>query len=171
MRARAWLMFAIALALALIYSTMWLTYAGIYTHPRYRQLPPGAGTTYDGATYTLLKLTQTDVVVDGDEQHPAQAGAFYVVAELQVVTNNKKFTGCGVDLLADGKRTWEAESSFFDRKLPGYCDTDDYPIVPGRPWRYEQIYQVPVQFRHELYGIAVNDPSSAAPIPVLTPKS
>jgi hypothetical protein len=117
----------------------------------------------------LIKLTSTDVVMDGAEQKPSQAGTSYVIAEMEITIQSKrKFVGCSVNLLADGKRTWDPESDFFSRKLPQYCGDDEHPITPGKPWRFEQIFQIPSTFTNRLYGLAVDDPASAAPVKVLT---
>jgi hypothetical protein len=165
---RSWIMVGMALALVMIYLAIWATYAGTHTHDRYRQLSPGATTTVDGIRYKLIKLTRTEVIINGDESEPSQAGTVYVIAELELLTTKKDPT-CSADLVGSGDRTWESEASFFSRKLPQYCGDFDHPVTPGKPWRFEQIYVVPATFADRLYGVAVPDRSSPAPIPVLTP--
>lgn len=167
-RARSWIMAGMAFACVLMYLSIWMTYAGSHTYSRYQQLPAGTTTTVDGITYKLIKLTRTDVIVDGQQTKPAQAGAVYVIAELEITTD-KKDPACSVKLVADGKRTWDSNADFFDRRLPQYCGDYDHPVTPGRAWRFEQIYLIPQKFADRLYGIAVPDNSSPAPNKVLTP--
>ncbi|MBO0813317.1 MAG: hypothetical protein J2P23_14910 [Microlunatus sp.] len=161
-------MAAMTFALVLIFLAIWMTYAGSHTYPRYEQLPPGRATTVQGITYKLIKLTRTAVIIDGDQSKPAQAGAIYVVAELEV-TAGKKDPTCSIELVGDGKRTWESDSSFYDRKLPQYCGSYDHPVTPGKPFQLEQIFQIPARFADRLYGVGVPDSSSPAPTRVLTP--
>lgn len=167
-RGRAWIMAAMAFACVLIYLSIWMTYAGTHTYSRYQQLPAGGSTSVDGISYKLIKLTRTEVIVDGDETKPSQAGTIYVIAELEITTD-KKDPACSPELVADGKRTWEATTEFFDRKLPQYCGDYDNPPTPGKPWRFEQIFLIPAKFGDRLYGVAVPDLSSPAPTKVLTP--
>ncbi|QGN34511.1 hypothetical protein [Microlunatus sp. Gsoil 973] len=167
-QARSWIMVGMALALVLMYLSIWMTYAGTHTYERYRQLAPGETTTVDGVRYKLIKLTRTEVIVDGDETKPSQAGAVYVIAELEILTR-KKDPVCSVELVGSSKRTWEAQTSFFDRELPQYCGDFDHPVTPGKPWRFEQVFLVPAKLADQLYGIAAPDRSSPAPVPVLTP--
>ena len=167
-RGRSWLMAGIAFGCVGIYLCIWMTYAGIHTYSRYQQLPPGAVSTVDGVSYKVLKLTRTDVIVNGDETRASHAGATYVIAELEITTK-KKDPACTIQLVADGKRTWESEADFFDRRLPQYCGDYDHPVTPGKPWRLEQIYLMPSKFADRLYGVAVADASSPAPIKVMTP--
>jgi hypothetical protein len=167
-RRRAWLMAAMAFALVLIYLSIWMTYAGSHTYSRFRQLPAGHTTTVKGVTFKLVSLTRTEVLVDGDETHRAQPGTSYVIADLQIVTDNKDPL-CSVELVADGKRTWESNAEFFDRKKPQYCGDDEHPVTPGKPWDYEQIYLIPSAFADRLYGIGVENVTSPAPTEVLTP--
>lgn len=167
-RGRSWMMAAMAFALVLIYLSIWMTYAGIHTYPRFEQLPAGRGVTADGITYKLVGLTSTDVIVNGDRTEHAQTGATYVIAQLEIVTH-KKDPACSVELVADGKRTWESDTEFFDRRLPQYCGDYDHPVTAGKPWRYEQIFLIPAVFADRLYGIGVEDNASADPTKVLTP--
>lgn len=167
-RGRSWIMAAMAFACVLMYLCIWMTYSGTHTYARYQQLPPGTTATVDGVTYKLIKLTRTEVIVDGRETKPAQAGAVYVIAELEITTNKKDPT-CSVQLVADGRRTWDSDADFFDRKLPQYCGDYEHPVTPGRPWRFEQIFLIPQKFADRLYGVAVPDNSSPAPTKVLTP--
>lgn len=167
-RGRSWIMAGIAFSCVLIYLSIWMTYAGTHTYGRYQQLPSGATTTLDGITYKLVRLTRTGVVVDGQQTKPAPAGAVYVIAELDI-TATKKDPPCSVELVADGKRSWESDAEFFQRKLPQYCGDYSHPVTPGRPWRLEQIYLIPEKFADRLYGIGVPDRTSPAPTKVLTP--
>ncbi|GAB3917549.1 hypothetical protein GCM10011575_31440 [Microlunatus endophyticus] len=167
-RRRSWLMASMAFALVLIYLFIWMTYAGSHTYSRFRQLPAGDSATVKGVTFTLVSLTRTGVITDGDETHQAQPGTTYVIADLQIVTANKDPL-CSVELVADGKRTWESNAEFFDRKKPQYCGDDEHPVTPGKPWDYEQIYLIPAAFADRLYGIGVEDLTSPAPTKVLTP--
>lgn len=162
------MMAAMALALVLIYLCIWMTYAGIHTYARFQQLPAGVTTTVDGVSYKLTGLTRTDVIGNGDETRRAQAGATYVIADLEIVAS-KKSPNCSVELVADGKRTWESNTDFFERRLPQFCGDDEHPITPGKPWRYEQIFLIPTVFADRLYGIGVEDDTSPAPTKVLTP--
>lgn len=169
-RGRSWMMAAMAFALVLIYLCIWMTYAGIHTYPRFQQLPPGRSLSVDGVTYRLVGLTRTDVISNGHQTEYAQAGATYVIAQLEIVARTKDPT-CSVELVADGKRTWESEAEFFDRRLPQYCGDSDHPVTVGKPWRYEQIFLIPARFAGRLYGIGVEDDASPAPTNVLTPAS
>lgn len=167
-RARSWIMAGMAFALVLVFLAIWMTYAGTHTYERYQQLPPGVSTTTYGITYKLIKLTRTEVIVNGDETKPAQAGTVYIVAELEITTT-KKDPACGVELVGSGKRTWESQTEFFDRKLPQYCGDYEHPVTRGKPWRFEQIFVIPAKLAGQLYGVAAPDHSSGAPIKVLTP--
>lgn len=167
-RRRSWMMAAIAFALVLIYLSIWMTYAGMHTYPRFQQLPPGGTSTADGVTYKLMSLTRTQVIDNGDQTQRAQPNATYVIAVLEIVST-KKDPSCSVELVADGKRTWESNTEFFERKLPQYCGDTEHPLTPGKPWRLEQVFLIPSAFADRLYGVGVEDPSSAAPTAVLTP--
>jgi hypothetical protein len=167
-RRRSWLMAAMAFALVLVYLSIWMTYAGSHTYSRFQQLPAGSTTTVEGVTFKLVSLTRTDVIVDGDETHRAQPGATYVIADLQLVTA-KKDPLCSVELVADGKRTWESNAEFFERKKPQYCGDDEHPITANKPWDFEQIYLIPSAFADRLYGVGVENHVSPAPTKVLTP--
>lgn len=169
-RRRSWMVAAMAFALVLIYLSIWMTYAGMHTYPRFQQLPAGGTTTVDGVTYKLVSLTRTQVITNGDETNRAQANATYVIAVLEIVST-KKDPSCSVELVADGKRTWESNTEFFERKLPQYCGDYDHPLTPGKPWRLEQIFLIPSDFANRLYGVGVEDDTSAAPTAVLTPVS
>lgn len=169
-RGRSWLMAAMAFALVLIFLVIWMTYAGIHTYPRFQQLAPGETTTFEGVTYKLLGLTRTSAVTNGDDTVRAQARATYVIAELEIVTTKKSPT-CSVELVADGKRTWESSTDFFERKLPQFCGDTEHPVTAGKPWRFEQIFLIPSAFADRLYGIGVEDDTSPAPTKVLTPVS
>lgn len=160
-----------ALCLVLIFTAVWVTYAGTHTSERYQQLPPGASATVDDSTFRLVSLRQTEEITDGEETNPSEAGAVWVVAEVEVTIPHKVETvGCNLVLVSDDHRTWESESvSFFDRKLPQYCGDDDVPIVPKKPWRFEQVYQIPARYSSKIYGLAAPDASSAAPTMVLRP--
>jgi len=167
-RGRSWIMTAIAFALVMMFLSVWMTYAAIHTYPRFQQVPAGSTTTVDGVTYKLIGLTRTDVVANGEETGRAQAGATYVIAELEIVAT-KKSPNCSVELVADGKRTWESNAEFFSRKLPQFCGDDQHPITPGKPWQFEQIFLIPTTFADRLYGIGVEDDTTPAPTKVLTP--
>jgi hypothetical protein len=168
-RARSWLIFMIVSCAALIFLAIWVTYAATHVYDRFEAQPAGSSVTVDGNTYRLVKLTRTDVVVDGDETKPASAHATWVIAELELTIPRQKDTiGCSLRLLAEGKRQWDAET-FYDRRLPNYCGDSDHPITPGKPWRFEQIYEVPTRFADRIQGIAVTDHSSSAAMKVLLP--
>lgn len=159
-----------ALCLVLIFTAVWVTYAGTHTYERYQQLAPGASTTVDESTFRLVSLRRTEVVTDGEETHPSAAGAIWVVAEVEVTIPHKMDTvGCSLVLVSDDRRTWESQTSFFDRKLPQYCGDYDHPITPKKPWRFEQVYEIPARFSNRIYGLAAPDASSAAPTKVLRP--
>jgi hypothetical protein len=168
-RARAWIVFLIAISCAVMFLAIWTTYAATHVYPRFEQQPAGATVTVDGNTYRLIRLTRTDQVMDGDEAKPPSANTTWVVAELELtIDHHKDVIGCELKLLGPGKRQWDPQT-FYDRAVPNYCGDSDHPIKPGVPWHFEQIYEVPTTFAGEIYGVAVIDHVSAAPTKVLRP--
>lgn len=170
-RSRAWIVTAMALCLVLIFSAIWATYSGAHTYQRYRQLPPGATATVSGSTFRLVQLRQTETITDGEESHPSAAGAVWVIAEVELTLAHKDETpNCTLALISEDRRSWDATSStFFDRKLPQYCGDYKHPITVGKPWRFEQVFEVPQRFADRLYGLAAPDPASSAAVEVIRP--
>ncbi|SDS72228.1 hypothetical protein [Microlunatus soli] len=169
-RSRSWVVAGMAFCLVIIFLAVWVTYAGAHTYERFEQLPPGASSTIDDTTYRVVALRQTETVTDGEETHPAAAGAIWVVAEVEVTIPRKMETvPCSLLLVSDDRRAWEPQTSFYNRKLPQYCGDYDHPITPKKPWRLEQVFEVPARFKDRIYGLATPDPASSAPTKVLRP--
>ncbi|HEY9292002.1 MAG TPA: hypothetical protein VIP98_12035 [Microlunatus sp.] len=169
-RTRSWIVAMIAFCGVLIFLSIWTTYASTHVNDRYEQLPPGATATVDESTFRVLNLKQTEVITDGEDSKPAAADSVWVVATMELTLSHKVDTpGCGLELVGAGKHTWEPRSDFYDRALPGYCGDTDRPITPGKPWRFEQIFEVPTKYVDQIYGVVAVYHGDAAPMKVLRP--
>ncbi|QDP94767.1 hypothetical protein FOE78_01510 [Microlunatus elymi] len=172
-RARSWIVAMIAFCCVLIFLVVWTTYATTHTKDRFEQLPAGATGTLAESTFRVLELKQTEVMTDGEDQHPSDANEVWVVATMDLTLSHPvRNPTCTLELVAEGNRTWEpVTTEFFDRSLPQYCggDTDEHPIKVGQPWRFEQVFRVPTRFVDHIYGVALVDHGTAAPMKVLRP--
>jgi hypothetical protein len=170
-RTRAWLWSACAAVLALIYLVLWSLYG--MTHlsvfPRFEQRPPGATASLLQADFSLLSLVHSDhLTVQNGEAPALPAGAVWVVATLQVVQHGKDpaFT-CYPQLIGPDHRVWERTSLYADRALSSFCSDDD--LYLGRPYRFEEIFQVPARYADQLYGVVMLNGLVSTPQQVLTP--
>lgn len=162
-RRRAWLVTAAVALLVLLYLTGWSAYAAVHTGERYHQLAPGAPGSRMGAQFRLLSLVRTDRLTDREGGSPqvADAGAVFVVAELEMVQQQEvEYRSCSdTDLLGPGGRLWEPISTEALRRVT-YCDSAD--TVIGQPYRFENVYLVPDRYAGAVLGVALTD--------ALTPK-
>jgi hypothetical protein len=165
---RAWLITLSIGCWVLTCIAVWAVYAGTHVNTRYLQSEPGASVTdYNQVTYRALGIRQTEVIVDGDEMTPSNANTVWVVVDLELtIPHPVETVGCALPLVAEGGRTWESET-FYSRELPSWCDSDE--IKPGQPYHFQLIFQVPVRYADQVYGVSVEDPSSPAPAIVLRP--
>lgn len=166
---RAWLLAAATALAVLIYLVAWSAYAEVHQGDRYVQLDPGAGATVQDGRTRLLSLTRTDRLLDAEGGQPqvAGAGTTFVVAELELTQQRPvEFVFCGGVLLGPGGRTWTPAGTEVQRRTP-YCQSDD--VVVGRPYRYEEVYLVPLVYADRLGGVALPDSTTAARTPVLRP--
>ena len=169
-RARSWIMAMIAFCAVLIFLIIWTTYGQTHVKDRFEQLAPGATATVDESTFRVIGMKQTEVIVDGHDNNPSAANTVWVIATMELTLSHKvKNFGCDLELVGPDKRTWEPKSDFYDRKLPGYCGDYDHPITPGKPWRFEQIFEVPTKYADRIYGVAAVYLGVAAPMNVLRP--
>ena len=104
--------------------------------------------------------------MDGPE--PAAAGAVWVVAELEVVRHAAdEYFLCTTSLASAAGREWDAEWSVSGRDLPSTCGDDDVELE--KPFRFEQVYQVPKRDALNVLGVVINDfGTGGEPKPVLT---
>ena len=163
------ILFAVAAFPAvLIYLIWWATYAGIHFNERYTIRPPGAAAEVQGASMRLLSLVRAGELGDAKGGSPAlpEPGAVWVVAELETVRQDpgKEFY-CELVLLGPQERKWTEAVDPVTRSAP-HCETDN-PV--GQPVRFESVFMVPARYTDQLIGIALNDASSAARTPVVTP--
>lgn len=172
-RRRAWCWSACAAALVGIYLVVWTVYSmsHLSAYPRYVQLPPGVSAEHLQADFRLLSLVQTEELTaeSGDSQVSA-ANTVWVVAELEVVqrARDPDFV-CNTQLLGPDRRAWDVASLDVSRPRSMYCSDEDMQI--GRPYRFEQVYEVPAQYADGIYGVVVVNHSDARPSDVLTPTS
>lgn len=170
-RRRSWLWFAVVALLVAIYLVLWSTYASTHTGERYRFTAPGGSGTRLGAEYRVLGFTRTDRLTDADGGKPQlpEAGATFVVVDLEVVQHQvEEYFGCYVDLLGPDGRLWTGASVTVDRAVPGCTPSD---VVPGTPYRFQGIYEVPVRYVDQVAGVALTDDSTADRSWVLRPPS
>lgn len=169
-RTRAWMITIVAACCVGIFLAIWAVYAATHVNTRYVQAAPGESATLNDVTYRVLDIRRTETVLDGDEEHPAAANAIWIVVDAEVqIPHPVEVLGCGtIPLVAVGDRTWEASNSFYSRDgIPVGCTSDEVPV--GRPYRFQQFYEVPVKYADQVYGIAVEDVTNGDPAIVLTP--
>lgn len=170
-RTRAWLWTTCAALLVLIYLVLWTLYGTTHlsTYARYEQLAPGAAYQQHHADVRLLSLVRTPelAATEGDSQ-VASPNAVFVVAELEVLPQAKDPDFfCLTELLGPGGRTWDPSSVDAERAKPQLCSDED--LHPGRPFAFEQVYEVPMRYADQLFGVVAVDNTSAKPEVVLTP--
>ena len=171
-RARAWLWTACAAALVLCYLVLWTVYSMTHlsSFPRYDQLPAGASARQLGADFRLLNLVRTEelTAAEGADPQIAAVGAVWVVATLEVVQRTKEpnFV-CSTALLGPGRRAWEPAVLDVSRSASRFCSDDELRV--GEPFRFEQVFEVPVKYADALYGVVVVNRGDARPQQVLTP--
>lgn len=170
-RRRAWWWAACAAALVVTYLVIWTVYsmAHLSSYARYEQLRPGASAHHLQADFRLLSLVRTDeLTAESGDGQIAAAGTVWVVAELEVVqrAQDPNFV-CTTRLLGPDRRAWEVASLDITRPTSMFCSDDDLQV--GRPYRYEQVYEVPARYADEIYGVVVVNSSDARPNQVLTP--
>jgi hypothetical protein len=162
-----------AFAAVLIYLIWWVTYAGIHFSPRYRLLPPGVSGEVQGTSVRLLSLTRSDQLANAGPGQPGlpDPGAVWVVAQLEALRHDpgKEFF-CETELIGPEWRHWSTASLFtasagVQRETPA-CSLD---LAVGQPMRFESIFTVPARYADQLSGIALEDDSTAARTPVITP--
>lgn len=170
-RTRAWLCSACAAALTLIYLVLWSLYGmtNLSVFPRFEQRSAGATASLLGADFSLLSLVRTeDLAVLSGKPPPLPAGAVWVVATLQGVQHVKDphFT-CYPELVGPQHRLWERAELYADRSLSSFCPDGELRL--GRPYRFEEIFQVPASYADQLYGVVMVDGGVSTPQQVLTP--
>ncbi len=174
-RRRAWLLAGVVALLVAVYLASWTAYStdGLVAYSRYRQQPAGAAVSVEGAQVTVLQMTRTAMLAGNasraGEGVPAGPHLVWVVVDLLVLRSTADETfACGFDLLGPDRRRWEAAlSPASGRRLSTFCDVDD--IRTGVPYRYQEIFSVPVTFVDQLYGVVPEN--AEEPIPVLRPAS
>jgi hypothetical protein len=171
-RHRAWLRAACVLLVVAIYLNLWTAYAlnGLTAHGRYRQLEAGQPVTSMGAEFRLVGLVRTTQLVNSitDEVSTPPANAVWLIARIEVTrVNDDPDLLCAFEVLGPQRRIWEPDSGLVSRDAASTCDADAMPI--GRAWPIEVVFQVPERYLGDLAGITVNDPTSRAVRPVLTP--
>ncbi len=168
-RGRPWLVALLVFGLVLSYLCAWAVYSLSHTEPRYRQLAAGATATQGIEHYRVLGLTATETALsDGGDPEPAPANTVWVIAEIEVLIDHREdVIGCSLPLLGPDGRQWDTTLNGPSRSAPGYCDTDE--VVPGRPYTFEAIYQIPDRYAGQLRGLVLVNKSSAEPSQVLSP--
>ncbi len=170
-RRRAWCWSACAAALVGIYLVVWTLYSMTHlsAYPRYVQLPPGAAASSQQAEFRLLSLVQTDeLAAESGAGQIAAAHSVWFVAELEVVQRARDPSfGCSTQLLGPDHRAWDTASLDVSRPQSTYCSEEDMQVA--RPYRFEQVYEVPAQYADQIYGVVLVDHSDARPSDVLTP--
>ena len=168
-RGRRGLRLAAAVSVTAAYLVWWVTYSGLHQYPRYEQLPAGAATEQDQASFRLVRLSQTPQLSSADGRDPAYADAHavWVIAELEVVRRQPTETfSCRLGLVSTRGQRWEPELPAVTRALPG-CRGDTIPV--GRAHRVETTFQVPEGQAGQLAGVAVTAGATADRTPLLTP--
>lgn len=156
-RRRAWLLAACAALAAATYLTIWFGYAtsGLVSSARLEPVPAGATVASLDADFRLLSLRRSRELTSTSSSGNAYAvaGAVFVVAELEVTPRRlEESLLCSAELVGPEGRRWEpGAGGFVLRVLPGYCDTAEMQV--GRPYRMEQIYQVPSAMADQLAGV------------------
>lgn len=172
-RRRAWRLAGVVGLLVAVYLASWTAYStnGLVAYSRYQQQPAGAAVPFGGSQVTVLQMTRTAVLAGtasgGGAGVPAGPHLVWVVVDLQILRTAAEETAmCDFDLLGPDRRRWQAAlSPASGRRLPTFCDRDD--IRTGVPYRYQEIFSVPVMYADQLYGVV---PETAdEPIPVLRP--
>lgn len=158
-----WLRLVVVAAVAVVYlaGVAWANHRDLV--PRYERLAPGASATVGAEHWQVMALTQTRRLGDGfgDE---AVEGARFVVVELEYVSDTDvEKPRCALPLITAGPMVFENEFVLADRRLPNDCEG----ARPGRPHRYELVYEVPDRYA-EVWGVGVDpDPALAGGRPVL----
>jgi hypothetical protein len=156
----------ITAALVAIYLIWWVSYAEIHQHARYRQLAPGAAVNTKGLTLRLDRVVIADQLLDesGDEP-PAAAvpGAVWVVAQFQVSQRDPNESCCEFLLVGTDGSTWSDTYPSVSRAVGSFFSSD------FAPYRFEETYEVLARVANHLAGVAVQDLTSPAPMPVLRP--
>lgn len=171
-RRLAWLRTAVVGLVVLLYLVGWTVYSLAHTgDDRYRALEPGAAATALDAEWRLLSLVQTTrLAASSGEPGYAEAGATFVVAQLErTPVTATDFAYCTTALLGPGGRVWEPGGYGLgvpSRDTPS-CNSEDR--VVGQTYRFEVIYVVPTAFVDEVVGVALPDGSDAGRTPVLRP--
>lgn len=168
-RRRAWLVLAAVALVSLLYLTGWSIWAHTHTASRYELLPPGAAGSRGGADFRLLSLTRSDRLAGstGADPQVADAGATFVVAQLEVVRRREDETFlCAVDLLGPDQRVWTATTVEVQRSVPS-CVSGETHV--GAPRRFEAVFLVPARDADRLVGVALTDRSGPQRSPVLRP--
>lgn len=171
-RRRAWLSTAVVGLVVLLYLVGWTVYSLAHTgDDRYRAVDPGAPATVRDAEWRLLSLVRTTrLTASSGEPGYADAGATYVVAQLErTPVAASDFALCATALLGPGGRIWEPGGYSLGlpvREAPT-CSSEDR--VVGQSYRFEVVYVVPTAFVDEVVGVALPDRSTADRTPVLRP--
>lgn len=173
-RGRSWLLLLVAGCLVLMYVVIWGQYAVTHMSDRYVQLAPGQPSelTVANTQFRVHKLARTDKIDDPsqpDEPAVPTPGTTFVVAEIEVlrVAESDVF-GCQAKLAVEGVRQIELASVYTDDKdLPTTCYSDEVKV--GEPYRFLAIYEVPLQYADQIYGIAVDYTDYGAPFQVIRP--
>ncbi|MBA8793655.1 hypothetical protein FHX74_001260 [Friedmanniella endophytica] len=166
-RRRSWLITGCVTALVVTYLVIWTLYAGTHTYPRYRQLAAGAAST-GNTSFRVTSLVSTEAVRTkyGDVAHP-DPGAVFVVAEVTVLLRAPEEDPiCGLDLLGPGGRTWETPIGGPTTDQPSDCSDG---LVVGRPFSYQQIFEIPATYADQLRGLVVVNHLTGAPSQVIRP--
>ena len=173
-RQRDWVLAVGILALVLSYLTWWTTYS--YTHlsanSQFMQLEPGAIAERGDGAFRLDRLVQSETLADqtGGQAEIAAAGSVWVIAELTVVpAKSGSFLSCEVSLVGPDQRRWTSDSPPVSRTNPRYCPDDK--ALAGQPLRFEALFAVPSRYVDQIVGVAVPDPTTSDPTPVLRPAS
>lgn len=153
-------------AFYLPYRDSWRHYAAF--HPmRPIEVAPGATANYEGARWRLLNVSARD-------QPDLREDAMILVARFELIpdagTSAKNLNRCKSRISDARGRYWEIAPFSTKRvksNLPDSCGSGRGPNFttiepePGRPWQFEQAYQVPrgldpKSLRPEIYMIALD---------------
>lgn len=157
------------IALVTMYVTWWTSYAETHQKTRFSQLAPGRAAEFPEGTIRVVSLSVADELTSPQGGDPAVADpdAVWVVAVVEVVTSRASDRiWCGLELLATDGRVWEKGGPYFERTLPR-CDERE--MTTGQPYRFEAIFLAPRLEADSLAGLVLNDHSTAARAPVITP--
>jgi hypothetical protein len=108
------------------------------------------------------------MAAEGGEPQIASADAVWVVATLEVVQRvEEPDLVCATELLGPDQRVWEPGTSDVSRSTPQFCRADELRL--GEPFRFEQIFEVPVSYAGGLAGVVIRNHAEARPQQVLVP--